>query len=96
MHRLLVLNPGSTSTKVAVYEDEQPSFVETLRHSSEEIGAFAHVLDQYDFRLNLIVELLHEREIALGMSDYVLQQAGVDAEQAQSVVNELRDGLQSA
>ena len=51
MHRLLVINPGSTSTKVAVYEDEQPLFVETLRHSSQEIGAFSHILDQYEFRL---------------------------------------------
>jgi hypothetical protein len=34
-----------------------------------------------------------EREIALGMTDYVLQQAGVTAEQAQTVVNRLRDGL---
>ena len=44
-HRLLVINPGSTSTKISVYDDEQPLFVETLRHSSQEIAAFPHILD---------------------------------------------------
>lgn len=77
MHRLLVLNPGSTSTKVAVYEDEQPSFVETLRHSSEEIGAFDHVLDQYGFRLNLILALLQQREIAIGSFAAVVARGGL-------------------
>ncbi len=65
MFRLLVINPGSTSTKVAVYEDEQPLFVETLRHSSQEIGAFAHILDQYDFRLQTILNLLQAKEVPL-------------------------------
>jgi butyrate kinase len=65
MHRLLVINPGSTSTKVAVYEDEQPLFVETLSHSSEEIGAFPHILDQYDFRLQTVLRFLQRREISL-------------------------------
>ncbi len=65
MQRLLVINPGSTSTKVAVYEDEQPLFVETLRHSSQEIGAFSHILDQYDLRLGVILALLRQRQIPL-------------------------------
>ncbi|MEJ2209768.1 MAG: butyrate kinase [Anaerolineae bacterium] len=63
MQRLLVINPGSTSTKVAVYEDEQPLFVETLRHSSDALAAFGHVLDQYDFRLRAIDRMLDERGI---------------------------------
>ncbi len=65
MFRLLVINPGSTSTKVAVYEEEQPFFVETLRHSSQELGAFAHILDQYDFRLQTILDLLEARGVPL-------------------------------
>jgi len=65
MHRLLVINPGSTSTKVAVYEGELPLFVETVRHSSQEIGAFPHILDQYDFRLQTILDLLAARGITL-------------------------------
>jgi butyrate kinase len=77
MHRLLVINPGSTSTKVAVYEDEQPLFVETLRHSSEEIGAFAHILDQYDFRLEAVERLLAGRRIALSSLSAVVGRGGL-------------------
>jgi butyrate kinase len=77
MHRLLVINPGSTSTKVAVYEDEKHTFIETLRHASEEIGAFSHILDQYEFRLNIILELLHNREISLGSLSAVVARGGL-------------------
>jgi butyrate kinase len=65
MHRLLVINPGSTSTKVAVYADEQPLFIETLGHSSQELGELPHILDQYEFRLGAILQLLHTKEIPL-------------------------------
>ena len=65
MPRLLVINPGSTSTKVAVFEDEQPLFLDTLRHSTQEISAFEHVLDQYELRLDLVLAFLHARGIAL-------------------------------
>lgn len=63
MHRLLVINPGSTSTKVAVYEDERPLLIDTLRHSSDELAAFGHILDQYDFRLQAIDRMLAEHGI---------------------------------
>jgi len=66
MQRLLVINPGSTSTKVAVYEDEQPLFVETLRHTSEEIGAFERMLDQFEFRLRVVLSFLEAQNIPLG------------------------------
>ena len=36
-YRILVINPGSTSTKIGVYEDETLLFDKTLRHSAEEI-----------------------------------------------------------
>jgi butyrate kinase len=77
MHRLLVINPGSTSTKVAVYEDEQPLFVETLHHSSQEIGAFSHILDQYGFRLKLILDLLRARQISLTSFSAVVGRGGL-------------------
>jgi butyrate kinase len=77
MHRLLVINPGSTSTKVAVYEDEQPLFVETLRHSSEAVGVFSHVLDQYAFRMEAIRELLIEKQVALPSLAAVVGRGGL-------------------
>ena len=77
MHRLLVINPGSTSTKVAVYEDEQPLFVETLRHSSDQIGAYSHVLDQYAFRMEAVEELLAEREVVLPSLSAIVGRGGL-------------------
>jgi butyrate kinase len=77
MHRVLVINPGSTSTKVAVYDDEQPLLVETLRHSSQEIAAFCHVLDQYEFRLNAVLDLLRERGVPLASLSAVVGRGGL-------------------
>ena len=49
-YKILVINPGSTSTKIGVYEDETLLFEETLRHSTEEIAKYATIVDQKDFR----------------------------------------------
>lgn len=62
-HRLLIINPGSTSTKIALFDDEQPVFTQTLRHSAAEIGRFARVYDQYAFRRDLILAALRERGV---------------------------------
>jgi butyrate kinase len=77
MHRVLVINPGSTSTKVAVYEDEQPLFVETLSHSSQQLSAFSHVLDQYDFRLKAVLELLQGKDVPLTSLSAVVGRGGI-------------------
>jgi butyrate kinase len=45
-YKLLIINPGSTSTKIGVYEDENAVIVETIRHSSEEIGSFKSIYEQ--------------------------------------------------
>lgn len=77
MYRLLVINPGSTSTKVAVYEDEQPLFVETLRHSSQELGVFSHVLDQYAFRLEAILAFMDQGQVPLDSLSAVVGRGGL-------------------
>lgn len=61
MH-ILVINPGSTSTKIAVYEDEIPILLRTIIHSSEELAKYDDVLDQQEFRKQLLLtELEHAR-----------------------------------
>ena len=45
-YKVLAINPGSTSTKVALYDEERPLLDLTLRHSTEEISRFANVIDQ--------------------------------------------------
>ena len=54
----LIINPGSTSTKVGVFEDETLLFEETLRHSTEEIAQYASIIDQKDFRKEIILNFL--------------------------------------
>lgn len=55
-HRMLIMNPGSTSTKIAIFEDERQVHVETLRHSTEEINKYQRVYDQYPFRKQIILQ----------------------------------------
>ena len=84
MYRVLTINPGSTSTKVAVYEDEHPIFVETIPHSAEEIAAFPRIADQYAFRRDAMLSLLDEQggsvgdlRPSLGSLDAVVGRGGV-------------------
>ena len=62
--RLLIINPGSTSTKVAVFEDSNPIATETLRHSAEEISQYPAIMDQLEFRKNTILDFLKNANIA--------------------------------
>lgn len=61
--RILVINPGSTSTKVAVFDNEHVIFEETLRHSTEEINRYDSILDQYTFRKSAVCDALVARGI---------------------------------
>ena len=63
IYKILAINPGSTSTKIAVYDNEEEVLEKTLRHSSEEIDKFEKIADQFDFRKNIIEEVLGEAGI---------------------------------
>jgi len=58
--KILAINPGSTSTKIAVFNDLELVFTKTLRHSSEELEGYSNIYDQYDFRKNIIIDTLKE------------------------------------
>lgn len=75
-YRILVINPGSTSTKVAVFSNEEEIFSQTVRHSTEELKNFAKVFDQYEFRKNVLLEKLKESGIDLGSIDAVAGRGG--------------------
>lgn len=60
-YRILVVNPGSTSTKIGVYEDENLLFDKTLRHSAEEIEKFDSIPAQKDWRRKLVMKALEEQ-----------------------------------
>lgn len=73
----LIINPGSTSTKIGVFEDETLLFEETLRHSTEEISQFAAIVDQKDFRRKIITDLLAEKQFDMHSLDVVVGRGGM-------------------
>lgn len=77
MERLLILNPGSTSTKIAVFEDETPLFTESIVHTPEELAPFDHVADQYAFRKDLVVRTLLNHGVALDTLTGVVSRGGL-------------------
>ncbi len=73
----LIINPGSTSTKIGVFEDETLLFEETLRHSTEEIASYASIVDQKDFRKNIIVNLLQEKDFDIHSLNVIVGRGGM-------------------
>ncbi|MBO5474827.1 MAG: butyrate kinase [Lachnospiraceae bacterium] len=73
----LIINPGSTSTKIGVFEDETLLFEETLRHSTEEIAQYASIVDQKDFRKDIIVNLLKEKDFDIHSLNMVVGRGGM-------------------
>jgi len=76
-YRILVINPGSTSTKVAIYENEQEVFLQSITHSSLELERFKHISDQHDFRKQVIETMLRDKEISLKEFDAVVGRGGL-------------------
>ncbi len=73
----LIINPGSTSTKIGVFEDETLLFEETLRHSTEEIASYASIVDQKDFRKDIIVNLLKEKNFDIHSLQVIVGRGGM-------------------
>ncbi len=77
MERILVINPGSTSTKLAVFEDETEIFRDSITHSEEETGRFIRAIDQLEFRTQCVLGALERRHIALSSLTCVVSRGGM-------------------
>ena len=75
-YRLLVINPGSTSTKIAVYDNERQFFEKILRHPVEEIGRYETIYHQLDFREKVILDTLNQEGIDLDDFDAIAARGG--------------------
>ncbi len=58
MYRIFVINPGSTSTKIAVFEDDSKVWEKKIFHESEELSGFTHINEQLEYRYRLIREAM--------------------------------------
>lgn len=74
--KVLVINPGSTSTKIAIYEKETPVYTQSINHSIEDLAHFHHVLDQLDYRMNIIHDVLEDAGYHISELDAVSARGG--------------------
>lgn len=75
-YKILAINPGSTSTKVAVFKGTEKLLSENVAHAADDLAKFAEVSDQLQFRYNMIVDMLKEHNIDLSDLDAVVGRGG--------------------
>jgi butyrate kinase len=77
MFKILVINPGSTSTKLAIFENENLIISKTLRHDSNELKNYQKIVDQYQFRKRIIEEFLEENGYSMNDFSAVIGRGGL-------------------
>lgn len=77
MYNILTINPGSTSTKIALFRNSTEVFEEVLRHSSTELGQFKELIDQYEYRKKAILNFLQEKSIKVEELDAIAARGGL-------------------
>lgn len=75
--RILVVNPGSTSTKIGVFDNVTCIFEKTIRHNADEIRHYFRIIEQYDFRKKVILEQLDYEGINISKLDAVCGRGGL-------------------
>ena len=75
-YKILAINPGSTSTKISLANDDQPVFVADIAHSQEELRIFKRISDQFHFRKQVVIEELKKRNVPLDF-DAVIGRGGL-------------------
>ena len=77
MIKSLIINPGSTSTKLGIFEDTKLISEETLRHTTEEIAQFDKIVDQIDFRKDMILGFLKDNGVDIKSFDVIVGRGGL-------------------
>ena len=75
--KILVINSGSTSTKIAVFEDTKQIFIENIKHPVKDITKFNKIVDQYHFRKEIILDELKKADIDINSIDCVVGRGGL-------------------
>ncbi|MBN2605505.1 MAG: butyrate kinase [Bacilli bacterium] len=76
-YRILAINPGSTSTKIAIYEDQELVFKKSIKHSSDIISSFSKIIDQFAFRKEAIIHALEESSYSIDSFDAIVGRGGL-------------------
>ena len=75
--RILAINPGSTSTKIAVYVNTKSAFLKNIKHSAGDLSKFPHITDQYEFRKKFILDELRDADIDITRLNAVIGRGGL-------------------
>lgn len=75
--RILAINPGSTSTKIAVYKNANPVFLKNIKHTNKELKKFESLADQFDFRKDIIIKELKKAEVRIDLIRAVVGRGGL-------------------
>ncbi|MDM8161737.1 butyrate kinase [Labilibaculum sp. K2S] len=75
--RILAINPGSTSTKIAVFQGDKSVFLKNIKHSNEELAQFGKISEQFEFRKNIIMKELVDAEIQIDLIEAVVGRGGL-------------------
>ena len=76
-HKILAINPGSTSTKIAVYQNAKPVFLKSILHDPQELSKYKRISDQYEFRKNIILKELKDSHIGIETIEVVVGRGGL-------------------
>jgi len=76
-HHILAINPGSTSTKVAVYVNTKIIFLKSIPHNVEELNQFSKISNQFEYRRNIILEELKNAHIELDSIEAIVGRGGL-------------------
>ncbi|MCK4358374.1 MAG: butyrate kinase, partial [Candidatus Cloacimonetes bacterium] len=76
-YRILVINPGSTSTKIAVFDNKKQIFKKTLQHNPDELAKFGELINQFEFRKNIVEQAIEENNIPINSLQVVVGRGGL-------------------
>ncbi len=91
-YKILVINPGSTSTKIAVYDGTRSVFLKSIKHSLEQLAKYDKISDQYEFRKEVILNELIHAEVVIEEIDAVVGRGGL-VKPIESGVYEVNEAL---
>ncbi|MCF8381089.1 MAG: butyrate kinase [Bacteroidales bacterium] len=77
LRHILAINPGSTSTKIAVYTNTKVIFLKSIHHSNEDLEKFNSIADQYNYRKEMILEELMNAKIEMDLIEAVVGRGGL-------------------
>lgn len=76
-HKILAINPGSTSTKIAVYHNAKPIFLKSILHPPEKLAQYERISDQYEFRKEIILKELKDSHLSIDSIEVIVGRGGL-------------------